>query len=237
MKIRNCAAAAAALSLLAGSASATILTVTFTGTLSEGYDQTGRFGAAGTDLTGAAFSVVEYFDTTKGVYNPPPFESISGGTDNGIPGSPGSGSVTVNGVSASIAGGAISFLSRGQSSIGTFVYDHEVAGDVETYGGISAHLNYGAGPPGGDFTTNFHGDCLGVDTCYGVFNFGSFINLPNHGSETYYTDSGKFLISTFDITGGTDPVSGVPEPATWAMMLVGFGMAGATVRRRRALPV
>ena len=30
------------------------------------------------------------------------------------------------------------------------------------------------------------------------------------------------------------PVSGVPEPAAWALMLVGFGGLGATLRRRRA---
>ncbi|WP_293482833.1 PEPxxWA-CTERM sorting domain-containing protein [Phenylobacterium sp.] len=29
------------------------------------------------------------------------------------------------------------------------------------------------------------------------------------------------------------PVTGVPEPATWAMMILGFGAAGATLRRRR----
>jgi hypothetical protein len=34
------------------------------------------------------------------------------------------------------------------------------------------------------------------------------------------------------------PVSGVPEPASWAMMLVGFGAAGAAIRRaRRVRPV
>ncbi len=27
----------------------------------------------------------------------------------------------------------------------------------------------------------------------------------------------------------------VPEPATWAMMIAGFGLAGATLRRRRAI--
>jgi len=32
---------------------------------------------------------------------------------------------------------------------------------------------------------------------------------------------------------GTDAVSAVPEPATWAMMLVGFGMVGAVARYRR----
>ena len=31
----------------------------------------------------------------------------------------------------------------------------------------------------------------------------------------------------------TVPPSAVPEPATWAMMLVGFGLAGSAVRRRR----
>jgi hypothetical protein len=30
----------------------------------------------------------------------------------------------------------------------------------------------------------------------------------------------------------TVPVSAVPEPATWAMMLGGFGLLGAATRRR-----
>lgn len=29
--------------------------------------------------------------------------------------------------------------------------------------------------------------------------------------------------------------SGLPEPMTWAMMIVGFGAAGAILRRRKAL--
>lgn len=31
------------------------------------------------------------------------------------------------------------------------------------------------------------------------------------------------------------PVPGVPEPATWAMMILGFGLAGSAMRRRRAV--
>ncbi|ODT89770.1 PEPxxWA-CTERM sorting domain-containing protein [Phenylobacterium sp. SCN 70-31] len=35
----------------------------------------------------------------------------------------------------------------------------------------------------------------------------------------------------------TNPVTGaVPEPATWAMMIGGFGLAGAVLRRRRLAP-
>jgi hypothetical protein len=33
----------------------------------------------------------------------------------------------------------------------------------------------------------------------------------------------------------TPPVSGVPEPATWAMLIVGFGAIGAALRSRRKL--
>jgi hypothetical protein len=35
-------------------------------------------------------------------------------------------------------------------------------------------------------------------------------------------------------TAAADAVSAVPEPAGWAMMLVGFGGLGALLRRRRA---
>ncbi|WP_419814313.1 PEPxxWA-CTERM sorting domain-containing protein [Glacieibacterium sp.] len=33
----------------------------------------------------------------------------------------------------------------------------------------------------------------------------------------------------------TPPTGGVPEPATWSMMITGFGLAGMAVRRRRSL--
>jgi hypothetical protein len=38
-----------------------------------------------------------------------------------------------------------------------------------------------------------------------------------------------------DSTGLAVTVS-VPEPASWALMIGGFGMAGAMLRRRRAQP-
>ena len=49
----------------------------------------------------------------------------------------------------------------------------------------------------------------------------AFDNLTGGGNGGLYLDN-------VSVTGG-----GVPEPATWALMLSGFGFAGATLRRRR----
>ncbi len=48
------------------------------------------------------------------------------------------------------------------------------------------------------------------------------------------TDPGGVVYGLFAFTpGGVG--SGAPEPATWALAIAGFGLAGAALRRRRAL--
>lgn len=59
-----------------------------------------------------------------------------------------------------------------------------------------------------------------------TFNQGFFGTTP--GKKWGAVVSGKFeLLSEPTIS------SAVPEPATWAMMITGFGLAGASLRRRR----
>ncbi len=71
------------------------------------------------------------------------------------------------------------------------------------------------------------------------------VSAPNSTVQNYLLGyvanayAGRSLSPVYAIYGpngqGLIPTGGVPEPATWAVMLVGFGLAGATLRRRRAL--
>ncbi|MBS0362601.1 MAG: PEP-CTERM sorting domain-containing protein [Proteobacteria bacterium] len=52
---------------------------------------------------------------------------------------------------------------------------------------------------------------------------------PNNLTEICFTPQ-TITPFTLDVTGG-----GVPEPASWALMITGFGLMGAALRRRRML--
>lgn len=51
---------------------------------------------------------------------------------------------------------------------------------------------------------------------------------------TFITETGKYGTNR---ARQSFAVAAVPEPATWAVMIMGFGMAGAMLRRRRLIPV
>ena len=55
------------------------------------------------------------------------------------------------------------------------------------------------------------------------------------GQVGLYDTYGPTRFDNFHVTGtvADATVAGVPEPASWALMIGGFGLAGATLRRRR----
>lgn len=64
------------------------------------------------------------------------------------------------------------------------------------------------------------------------------LNLGSTPTSTLTLQSGTIASSNAQIfgTGGNVPSqSSVPEPSTWALMLTGFGLAGAALRRRPAM--
>jgi hypothetical protein len=103
--------------------------------------------------------------------------------------------------------------------------------DFDGAGGFSA-----AGNPGTFTSTanrSFSGDVVGV-------NFGSNNLQDTENSTTYIfrTNAQGFTAGTFGVIDGSTlqgPTFAptVPEPATWAMMLGGFALAGVATRRSR----
>ena len=65
------------------------------------------------------------------------------------------------------------------------------------------------------------------------FRFGTFA-LHNHIDEPCGCDAKTFTeqaVGDYTLTIG----AAVPEPASWALMIAGFGLAGTALRRRRAI--
>jgi hypothetical protein len=55
------------------------------------------------------------------------------------------------------------------------------------------------------------------------------------GNVTATVNSGYFpTFGTGDLTATARPAAAIPEPASWALMLAGFGLVGAALRGRRA---
>jgi hypothetical protein len=64
------------------------------------------------------------------------------------------------------------------------------------------------------------------------------IDLSHTAAIGFDLPEGVFLTDAFGHTFGTPPSTGgggVPEPASWALMIGGLGLAGVALRRRRQL--
>ena len=60
------------------------------------------------------------------------------------------------------------------------------------------------------------------------------INAGDSGlDESRLGAVGKFVVPASPVV--SPPAPGVPEPSTWVMLMAGFGLVGAAVRRRQAL--
>ncbi len=88
---------------------------------------------------------------------------------------------------------------------------------------IGVHFGNGVGSPGRP--TNAAGD--GDDTAFYLFDAGTV------GLDTFLLAFNASSTVTLFQTGSPPPPPSVPEPATWAMMLMGFGAAGTALRRSR----
>lgn len=117
------------------------------------------------------------------------------------------------------------------SSSGAPIFDFEGDG-IDGYGGDGVAPvagnpdNTGYGGPLGFFTN------INSSTTAGDVNF--FGGLAP-GATTFFSLEDSLTTATFTGPGGgiSTGGGGVPEPATWAMMLIGVGAIGSVLRMRR----
>jgi PEP-CTERM motif len=68
---------------------------------------------------------------------------------------------------------------------------------------------------------------------------GGLCNFGSGNGVTYFVGGSTYAVQNYagvQIIGTSTPVGpAVPEPATWGMMLAGFGIVGAAMRRRNVL--
>jgi hypothetical protein len=214
------AAALAAGVLAAGSANAAIVTLTYTGTVADGgTDVSGAFGAMGADLSGDAFTAVFTFDTDEGTLvarNAPPVTSLTlaGGLIEGLPtfSSPGVASLTVNSVTETF-GNDLGSDYFAQVVSGEFQFGADVFSSTTSPFGI---VSVGSDGPGLSLNTPYSGPVC--DQQCVVIGGVPTLNI----THLDLTIEGSFANPT------------IPEPATWALMLLGFSLTGAALRRRAA---
>ena len=119
--------------------------------------------------------------------------------------------------------------------------------DISTTAGTSYDLRFALFNAGGLFDSSFVVTFGGFSQSFVGFNVLGPSYAPQHflidgasisGANTSLSFAGIVDGTTFatwnldDVSLHAVPVAGVPEPATWAMMLVGFGGLGMTLRRR-----
>jgi len=220
--------AALVASISSAAEAATIVTATYQGTLNSGQDWSGVFGAAQADLTGAAFTAVFVMDIDQPtrVTHPGVSDTVIGGGAN----SPYvAASITINNITfdfGPIDNGGVQ-VTAGNQSLNAFSQE-------DTDGvGIDFQLSmlgrfFGAPAIPSLLDTPFSTD---VGLTQGSF-FG--INIFDWGTmQTVAAAHGDLAVNSVSAT--VSQTAAVPEPATWAMMILGFGAAGAVLRRGRTL--
>lgn len=119
-------------------------------------------------------------------------------------------------------------LTAGYSSTGALTADGIAAG----LGGLGAGNSWT-----GDWFS--HDVASGVTTCYVTGSAGCVFGTVGNGlylggqTAPYYQSTGgsQLFANELKLAAGSVP-SAVPEPSTWALMLMGFGMVGAALRRK-----
>lgn len=223
-------------------ADAAIIEITYTGHVARGVDETGVFGTAGASLAGRSYVSTFLFDTSLGITSindaflpDNGSQRAEGGTDvSGAPTSPSLGStfaiggvvIALDGQTYGVVGSAAHETGLGSIYSDTSEFSDTVAARIVKRNGNEIDgVNFGLPP----LLTPFTYAVLAGDSAFGTFVTYRYDYGLQTESEWAHGELTPETV-TLRMAGGSP--SPTPEPGVWALVVVGFGLAGAALRRR-----
>jgi hypothetical protein len=230
-----CAAALAAQIGISASASATIVETVYTGTIVDGVDVTGVFGSPNSSLSGEQYTATYIYDTTLGYIdgNYPSGEGHALGGPSFTPPSPAAGypspiifaAMTIDGRSVIFSGdyyGVVTALASAQQRTAS-EQDYRT-GDIFVCAWLGNSISSANDNIPGNAIGPFTYTAESADIANGSFVFQVVDRGTNETLDYAYAN---------EIVPSSVTVSPIPEPSTWAMMLLGFaGLGYAWLRAR-----
>ncbi len=232
--ILKVAGAVASMALFAaGAAQAAAYTITVTGTIDSGFDNEGLFG--GGDLTGQTIKAVFHVDTSKAYYQDVGDSLYFSGADEFNPISTTLEVVGFAPISFPILGGSgnVEFNRNPYLMSNSYHFRNGFSGSdgvgafqLSSY--LNAYSQSGAfqdlnSPLPLDFTTI---PDLEAD---GLFAFTRFVPASKGELEQRQRTFLHYKTTTLTLA----QVDAIPEPQTWALMLIGFAGVGMALQRHR----
>ena len=129
----------------------------------------------------------------------------------------------------------------GENSGYTYLYQLSDTGSIQQYGAVGYSIGGGLAP----LTTGLTGIAFDNGQLYAIgANSGSTYLyqlsdtglIQQYGAVGYSVGGGLAPLTTgLNAIAFDNPTAAVPEPTAWALIIVGLGLTGAALRRRRAV--
>lgn len=221
------AGALVAAGLLTGApASASSMIATFEGTVVSGWDAAGVFGKPGSDLAGLAYVQGFTYDTSLGArFTSATSDEVLGGTVIGTASPITDAWITINGVTHHQGVGYYGDAATSQTTGRIQEVNDGFWGSFEerSLGGMTV-----SPLPPASLDVAFS-RIVSLSGCGVSLNCGgasAFIDVDDPSTFAYYAAFNPTSVTVASATGG------VPEPTSWALMILGFGLAGGALRLR-----
>lgn len=236
---------AASLALAATPSNATVTTLTVTGTVTDG--QICPAPGVCTDLTGQSYKTVYTIDDSVGLRFTAPglWDELRGGTSVfASPPTPVTAKAYIGGQEYTSLGSYLGFLTTQSAA------ENNTPNDLQFFRTSDQDIDNPLNPSfshRNEFTSEIYytaspDDPMILDPIVGLspssigqifyFDFTRDLGTGHYTSYFYLLANTNVESAVFNADDGTANGS-VPEPASWALMLGGFGLVGGTMRARR----